>query len=51
VYGPADTDQLVKGSASEWARVAVRRMRPEKTNLKATGDFAEKALQVAKAYL
>jgi uncharacterized protein (TIGR03084 family) len=51
VYGPADTDQLIKGSASDWARVAVRRARPDETRLKANGEFAEKALQVAKAYL
>jgi uncharacterized protein (TIGR03084 family) len=51
VYGPEDTDQLIKGSASEWARIAVRRIRPEKTNLKVSGDYAEKAMQVARAYL
>ena len=51
VYGPEDTDQLIKGSASEWARVAVRRMKPEDTRLKVTGEYAEKALQVARAYL
>jgi hypothetical protein len=29
----------------------VRRIDPEQTNLKVSGDFAEKAMQVARAYL
>jgi uncharacterized protein (TIGR03084 family) len=51
VFGPEDTDQLIKGSASDWARIAVRRVKPQKTNLKVSGDYAEKAMQVARAYL
>jgi len=51
VYGPADTNQVIKGSASEWARVAVRRAKPATTQLKHEGEYARKALQVAKAYL
>lgn len=51
VYGAEDTDQVIKGSASDWARVVVRRVKPEKTRLKVSGEFAETALQVAKAYL
>lgn len=51
VYGPDDTDQLIKGSASDWARIAVRRMKPEASTLKVEGDYARKALQVAKAYV
>ena len=51
VYGPEDTDQVIKGSASDWARVAVRRIKPERTRLKVSGEFAEKAVQVARAYL
>lgn len=51
VYGPADSDQLIKGSASDWARIVVRRVTPGDTRLKVTGEFAETALQVAKAYL
>jgi uncharacterized protein (TIGR03084 family) len=49
VYGPDDTDQLIKGSASDWARIAVKRIKPKDTRLKLTGDYAEKAVQVAKA--
>ncbi len=51
IFGPDDTDQLIKGSASDWARIAVRRIDPAKTRLKVTGEYAEKALQVARAYL
>jgi len=51
VYGSEDTDQLIKGSASDWARVAVRRVSGDKTGLKATGEYAQKALRVAKAFL
>lgn len=51
VYGPAETNQVIKGSASDWARVAVRRAKPGATRLKYEGEYARKALQVAKAYL
>lgn len=51
VYGPADTDQLIKGSAADWARLAVRRVRPDQTRLKVTGDVAGQALEVVKAYI
>src|SRR3970040_2748970 len=39
VYGPSDTNQVVKGSASEWARVAVRRAKPATTQLKHEGAY------------
>lgn len=51
VYGSDDTDQVIKGSASDWARVAVRRTKPDRARLKVFGEFAEKAVQVARAYL
>ncbi len=51
IYGPEDTDQLIKGSASDWARIVVRRAKPKDTRLKVTGEHAEKAIQVARAYL
>jgi len=51
VYGPDDTDQLIKGPASDWARVAVRRIKPQESRLRAAGEHAEKAIQVAKAFL
>jgi uncharacterized protein (TIGR03084 family) len=51
IYGPADSDQLIKGSASEWARLAVRRASPGETRLKVSGEYAEKAIEHAQAYL
>ncbi len=51
VYGPEDTDQLIKGSASDWARIAVRRIDPKDTRLKVTGDHAEKAIKLAQTFL
>ena len=51
IYGPDDTDQLIRGSASDWARIAVQRIKPKDTRLKITGEHAEKAIQVARAFL
>ena len=51
VYGPDDTDQLIKGSASDWARIVIRRAKTKDTRLKLTGEYAEKAVEVAKAWL
>lgn len=51
VYGESDAPNLIKGSASDWARVTVRRVRAEDTRLKAQGEGAEAALRVARAYL
>ena len=50
VYGPADTDQVIKGPAGEFARLAVRRIkRKDAKNLKAIGEQAELALEVVHA--
>jgi uncharacterized protein (TIGR03084 family) len=51
VYGPDDTDNLIKGSASDWARLVVARMSFADTRLKVTGDTAQIAVEVARAYL
>jgi uncharacterized protein (TIGR03084 family) len=51
VYGPDDTDELIKGSASDWARVVVRRIKPKDVRLKVTGENAQKAVEVAQAFL
>jgi uncharacterized protein (TIGR03084 family) len=51
IYGPEDAPNRIKGSASDWARIAVRRIEPNETRLKVTGDAAEAALKVAKAFL
>jgi uncharacterized protein (TIGR03084 family) len=51
VFGPAETDQVIKGSAGEWGRIAVRRLEAaDAENLTAIGDTAETALQVARAF-
>ena len=50
VYGPKDSDQVIKGHAGEWCRVAVQRMDAADTGLKAIGEDAEVALQVVRAY-
>lgn len=51
VYGPAETDNLIKGSASDWARLAVRRVKPKDTRLKVTGEVAQQAIEVCQAFL
>ncbi|HEY5652729.1 MAG TPA: maleylpyruvate isomerase family mycothiol-dependent enzyme [Acidimicrobiia bacterium] len=51
VYGPDDAPNLIKGSASDWARLAVRRIAPEDTRLKLTGEGAEQAVRVVQAYV
>ncbi|MCP3975468.1 MAG: maleylpyruvate isomerase family mycothiol-dependent enzyme [bacterium] len=50
VYGPADAENVIKGIAGEWCRVAVHRLDVSATNLKAEGDAAEVALHVVRAY-
>ena len=51
VFGPPNGQQLIKGSAGEFCRVAVRRLDSEKTSLRAEGKVAEIALRVARAYV
>jgi len=50
-FGPDDSEQVVRGEAGEWCRVAVRRVDASETELEATGELAERALQLVKAYL
>jgi len=49
-YGPEDTDQVIKGKAADWCRVVVQRQSAQDTGLKAVGEFAETALQIARTY-
>lgn len=49
-FGPEDTDQVIKGMAGDWCRVAVNRQDASDTGLKAVGEFAEKALEIARTY-
>ena len=50
-YGPEDAEDVIKGPASDWARIVVRRMPPDKARLKVTGEAAAKALEVAQAFI
>lgn len=50
VYGPEDTDQVIKGHAGEFCRVAVNRLDAEDTGLKTEGEYAEIALHLLRAY-
>ncbi len=50
VYGPEDAEDVIKGIAGEWCRIAVQRMDHGHTSLKAVGDSAEAALRIVRAY-
>lgn len=50
-FGPAGSDQTIRGVAGEWCRVAVRRLPASSTSLEATGDVAVRALDVARTLL
>ncbi len=50
VYGPEGSDQVIKGVAGEFCRVAVHRLALSDTGLKAIGNDAEIALKVIRAY-
>jgi uncharacterized protein (TIGR03084 family) len=49
--GPENSRDVIAGPASEWCRVATRRLRPEMTSLHALTPLAAAALRVARAYL
>ena len=49
-FGPENTDQVIKGMAGDWCRVVVNRQIPEDTGLRAVGDDAQLALQIARVY-
>lgn len=51
VFGPDEAEHIVRGEAGEWCRVVVRRAAAADTSLEATGDLAERALELAKAYI
>lgn len=50
VFGPEDTDQVIKGHAGEFCRVAVNRLDAEDSGLKTEGDSAALALELLRAY-
>lgn len=49
-FGPEDTDHVIKGMAGDWCRVVVQRQDASETGLKAVGEYAERALEIARAY-
>jgi len=49
--GPEASEDVIAGSASEWCRVATRRLRPKATSLRTTTPLAAASLRVARAYL
>ena len=52
VYGPEDAADRITGPAGQYCRVFVQRLRRvDATELHATGEAAERALEVARAYL
>ncbi|MBT8202874.1 MAG: maleylpyruvate isomerase family mycothiol-dependent enzyme [Acidimicrobiia bacterium] len=51
VFGPEDSENVVRGEAGDWCRVVVRRADAADTGLVATGDVAARALELAKAYI
>lgn len=50
VYGPEDAENVIKGTATDFCRVAVQRLDVTDTGLKAIGDEAEAALAVLRTY-
>ena len=50
VYGPEDAEDVIKGVAGEWCRIAVRRMDAEASSLKTEGENAETAISVVRTY-
>ena len=52
IFGPEESEQVVKGLASDWCRVVVNRLdAADAGNLTARGEVAEMALQVARTYI
>ncbi|MCQ3803285.1 MAG: maleylpyruvate isomerase family mycothiol-dependent enzyme [bacterium] len=50
VYGDEDSPHCIKGSASEWARLAVHRLGPSETTLECSTEYAEQALEMVSIY-
>ena len=50
VYGDDDLPHLIKGAASEWARVAVHRLTPSETQLQCSDEVARAALELVSIY-
>jgi len=52
VFGPEDSEQVIRGQAGDWCRLVVHRLPPgREKDLVATGRVAAAALRVARAYV
>jgi uncharacterized protein (TIGR03084 family) len=52
VFGPEDSDQIVRGNAGDWCRVVVGRLSADEAEgLTPVGEVAATALRVARSYL
>jgi uncharacterized protein (TIGR03083 family) len=52
VFGPEESDKVVRGQAADWCRLVVHRLpRSPAPNLTAVGEVAAAALRVARAYV
>jgi uncharacterized protein (TIGR03084 family) len=49
-FGPADADSAITGAAGEFCRVAVRRLDPDATALRASGPHGATALRLVRTY-
>jgi uncharacterized protein (TIGR03084 family) len=49
-FGPADADSAITGAAGEFCRVAVRRLDPARTGLRASGPHGATALRLVRTY-
>jgi uncharacterized protein (TIGR03084 family) len=50
VFGPDDTDQIVRGPAADFCLVVTQRRHPDDTDLTAEGDVAREWLTIAQAF-
>ena len=49
-YGPEDAPSTIIGSAADFCRVGAQRLKPEQSDLKLSGPFAETAAAVLRNY-
>jgi hypothetical protein len=50
-FGTAGATEVVRGTAGDWCRIAVRRLAPDGTTLRPSGPLAAAAIRVARAYV
>lgn len=50
VYGDEESPDFIRGSASDWARLAVHRLTPSETRLECSSEAAERGLYLVSIY-